>query len=209
MPRRSRRGVFVAGFATAAFVAAGVAVAEGLNPFAGIGAADHQQQAQDILDRASSAMVRHFNAIAASQASRSGLPAISLLPETARLVGQLPSGRHFYVLSTTSNELCVLTSPPPGQSSESMASIGCGEPLNQQEPTTIETLDRIVNGPGATPPLTYGVARDDVVAVSFMAGDDEQTVPVKDNVWAYEGVNSALESLTVHYADGSRQTVAH
>jgi hypothetical protein len=32
-------------------------------------------------------------------------------------------------------------------------------------------------------------------------------VPVKNNVWAYEGSNSALDSLTVHFDDGSTETI--
>jgi hypothetical protein len=53
------------------------------------------------------------------------------------------------------------------------------------------------------------VAKDGVTAVSFLAGGAEQTVAVKNNVWAYEGASSALESLTVHYADGSTQRIGH
>ena len=37
-----------------------------------------------------------------------------------------------------------------------------------------------------------------------MAGGQEVTVPVKDNVWAYEG---AISSLTVHFGDGSTETI--
>jgi hypothetical protein len=33
------------------------------------------------------------------------------------------------------------------------------------------------------------------------------TVPVKNNVWAYEGDNSAIGSLTVHFHDGSTETI--
>lgn len=47
------------------------------------------------------------------------------------------------------------------------------------------------------------------ISVSFMGSGTEQTVPVQDNVWAYEGNNSALKSITIHYADGSTQTINH
>ena len=195
-------------FAALLLAGTGVAIADGINPFAGIGAANHSQSAQDVLDPASLTLVERFNSTAARQASHTGVAAMTVLPDTARLVGQLPSGRQFYVLGTTTSQLCILTAPPPRNSSDKTASIGCGDPLDQNKPTTIESQDEVVNGPDATPPLTFGVARDDVAAVSFVAGGTEQTVPVKNNVWAFEGQNSALESLTVHYSDGSEQTLS-
>ena len=67
----------------------------------------------------------------------------------------------------------------------------------------------MVNGPGATPPLSYGIAQDGISAVSFIAEGKETTVPVKNNVWAYEGRNQALRSITVHYANGTTQTLTH
>ena len=207
--RRSRRTVFVASVAAAVLVAAGVGIAGGIpNPFAGIGGANHPQTAQDVLDPAIvMRMVKNFNAGLARQTKHAGLPPESLLPKTARLIGQLPSGRRVYVLTTTSNWLCVLTASPSGNSSG--GSIGCGKPLSQTEPTTISAENRVVNGPHATLPLSYGVARDGIVSVSFMGGGTEQTVRVQDNVWAYEGNNSALKSLTVHYANGNTQTINH
>jgi hypothetical protein len=42
-----------------------------------------------------------------------------------------------------------------------------------------------------------------------MAGGIEQTVLVKNNVWFYEGESSALETLTVHFADGSTELLGH
>ena len=65
------------------------------------------------------------------------------------------------------------------------------------------------NGPHATPPLTYGVAQNGITAVSFKAHGHETTVPVKNNVWAYEGQNGALRLLTVHYANGTTRTLVH
>lgn len=207
--KRLRRRVLITAVAATVLIGAGVAIADGLNPFTGIGAANHSPSSQDALDPASLTLIKHVNDTAAGLATHTGLPAVSVLPETARLISELPSGRRIYVLSTTSDELCVLTTPPPNTTNDSMRGISCGNPLSQDQPTTIESEDQVVNGPNATPPLTYGVARDDVTAVSFMADGGEQTIPVKDNVWAYEGRNSADESLTVHYADGSVQTLDH
>lgn len=214
--RGTRRPLLLAGLAAAVFVAAaGVAVAEDVPPFdsiaafVGISSANHSATSADQLDPASLTMIEHVNDLATRQATQAGTAASLVLPDTARLVGQLASGRRLYVVDTTTSELCVLTAPAPGTSENGASSIGCGNPLNQSQPTTAESQDLVVNGPNATPPLIFGVARDDVTAVSFMADGAEQTIPVKNNVWAYEGDNSALESLTVHYADGSEQTLDH
>jgi hypothetical protein len=51
------------------------------------------------------------------------------------------------------------------------------------------------------------LALDNVTAVSFMAGGKRVTVPVKNNVWAFEGDNSGLNSLTAHLADASVRTI--
>jgi hypothetical protein len=47
---------------------------------------------------------------------------------------------------------------------------------------------------------------DGVTAVSFTAGGAETTLPVTDNVWAYEG-QADLTSVTVHWENGSTQTL--
>ena len=127
-------------------------------------------------------------------------PAPQVLPDTARLVGQLPDGHNIYVLSTTTDELCIVI--------DQMGAL-LGAPPSPSDPTTIATFDDVVNGPNATPPISWGIAKDGITAVSFMGGGNEQTVPVVNNVWAYEGENSALQSITVHYADGTTQTITH
>jgi hypothetical protein len=210
--KRTRRPVLIAGFLAAALLATGVAIAEGVNPFAGIGAADHAQTPQDVLDPATAALIQSYNAVVAAQIQSHNAHAgsncsqlfpdssLQLLPDTARLIGQLPSGRSIYVVTTTSkDELCLVVD---------QASVGCGAPLTQTEPTTIETFDQVVNGPDATPPLAFGVAQDGITAVSFMGGGSEHTVPITNNVWAYEG-DSDLRTITVHYADGTTQTISH
>jgi len=207
---RRRRPVLIAAVAAAVLIiGSGVAIADGLNPFAGIGAANHSPSNEDALDPTSITMIKHVNDTFANLAAHTGVPAVSVLPDTARLITELASGRRVYVLSTTSDDLCVLTTPPPNTANDNMRGISCGNPLSKDQPTTIEEEDQVVNGPNATPPLTYGVARDDVTAVSFMANGTEQTVPVTNNVWAYEGQNSADQSLTIHYANGSAQTIDH
>jgi hypothetical protein len=192
--RRRNRRMIGAALVAAALTVGGAAIAGGVNPFAGIGAADHPQTGADVLDPATAATIERVNA------RRDGhFPGGLLLPESARLVGELTSGNRFYVISTTTNELCVMIQQQTGGDS----AIGCSAPLSQTQPTTVTTIQRNEE----TPPLSFGVARDDVTSVSFMAKGSEQTVPVKNNVWAYEGSSSALSSLTVHYADGVTQTI--
>jgi hypothetical protein len=196
---RYRRPAVIAGFLAAAFLATGAAIADvnpftGIAAFVGIGAADHAQTSQDVLDPTAAALVQKFN----ERLTRSGLR--QALPDTARLVGQLPDGHKIYVLSTTTDELCIVI--------DQMGAV-VGAPPSPSEPTTIATFDNVVNGSDATPPISWGITKDGITAVSFMGGGSEQMVPVVNNVWAYEGENSALQSITVHSADGTTQTITH
>lgn len=197
--RRRNRRMIGAALVAAALMAGGAAIAGGVNPFAGIGTADHAQTGADVLDPATAATVERMNAHRGNNHFPGGG---RLLPESARLVGELSSGNRFYVIATSTNELCVMIQQHTGSGD---TAVGCGDPLSQTQPTTLMSIQPNPE----TPPLTFGVARDDVTAVSFMAEGSEQTVPVKNNVWAYEGSSGALSSITVHYADGSTQTIGH
>jgi hypothetical protein len=118
-------------------------------------------------------------------------------------VTQLGSGRRIYVIATTTNFLCVLIQQAPGVSDG--VAFGCWQPLSDSQPTTVASI----RANARTPTLTYGVARDDVTAVSFEADGVEKTLPVTHNVWAYEGESNILRSLTVHFADGRETTLGH
>jgi hypothetical protein len=103
----------------------------------------------------------------------------------------------FYTIATSAGGLCLA-----GVRSRGGNAIECGDSLSKSRPITIasERLSR------ATPPVSYGLALDGVTAVSFKARGIETTVPVKDNVWAYEG-QANLRSVTVHWLNGSMQTL--
>jgi hypothetical protein len=199
--RRRSRPVLIAAVAVAAVAGAGVAIAAGLGAFNGIGAAQHPQGPADKLDPALVAQINRQNAELAS--SPTGQTTGQMLPDSARFIRALASGERVYALTTTTNELCVLLVGPAGSNMSS--AVGCGNPLNQDQPTTIAG----VRPNPATPPLAYGIAIDGVTSVSFMAAGVETTVPVNNNVWAYEGPSAALQSLTVHYGDGTTQTLTH
>lgn len=191
--RRAR--TLVLAFALLALVMGGLAVAgtHGWGPLSRIAAADHTQTRQDVLDPALTAELQQHTP-----------STLRFLFGTSRLVGQLPDGRRVYVISTSTQELCVLVTRQTR-----LGSFGCGNPLTQTQPTTITSECRICNGPNATPPLIYGIAQNGITAVTFIAKGKPKTVPVKNNVWAYEGTNRALDSLTVRYTDGTTRTLTH
>ena len=196
----ARRPLAIAALVGVALVlATGVTLAADVNPFSriaafvGIGAADHARTPQDALTPTAAAQVQKIN----QRLPYAPAPLRRVLPKTARLVGQFPGGHNIYVLATTTNDLCVVID---GVS----AAIG-PPPRAGGEPTTIGWMQR---GPH-TPPISWGIARDGVASVSFRGGGRMQTVRVVNNVWVYEGPNSALGSITVHYADGTSRTITH
>jgi hypothetical protein len=172
-------------------VLVGAAYAAGFNPFAGISAAEHPATSNDKLPASVTAHIAEFS---------SGMEKMGhgrLLVKSARFITQVPSGMRFYTIAATGGGLCLATVRPAGGSG-----LECGDSLSKTRPVTLgsERLSR------ATPPVSYGLALDGVTAISFMAGGTKTTVPVKDNVWTYEG-QANLRSVTVHWRNGSTQTL--
>jgi hypothetical protein len=169
----------------------GAAYAAGFNPFAGISAADHPASSSDALPASLTSHIAEFSS--AMEKMGHG----HLLLDTTRRIAELPSGMRFYTIATSAGGLCLATVRSAGGNG-----LGCGDSLSKNRPITIgsERPNR------ATPPVSYGLAMDGVTAISFTAGGTETTVPVKDNVWAYEG-EANLRAVTVHWKDGSTQTL--
>jgi hypothetical protein len=190
--RRLQRRRIAWAAAALALVSVGAAYAAGFNPFAGISAANHPATSSDALPASLTAPI----AEASSGMERYGHG--RLLPDTARFITELPSGMRFYTIATSAGGLCLATVRSSGGNG-----LECGDSLSKSRPITIasERTNR------ATPPISYGLAMDDVTAVSFKAHGHQTTVPVKNNVWAYEGQNGALRSVTVHWKNGSTQTL--
>lgn len=187
--KAGRRPVVVAAVAAAALVIAGIAIAAGIGAFNGIGAAQHPRLAQDIIDPKTARFLK--------QAPPGLQPAFLL--NTSRLVGHLPSGRRIWVITDARDELCVVVE---------REGYSCGGALSTADPITRATFDR--DGPWrGEPAVSFGVARDGVTAISFIAHGREVTVPVKNNVWVYVGGAAVLRSATVHYADGTTTTLHH
>ncbi len=198
-----RRQTIVAGLVAVVLVATGVAVAAGLNPFAGIRAADHSQTPQDIIDPAVLARIQAHQQKAYSSGSRLLSRLGMILPTTSRLVGQATSGIRIYVATTTTNDLCVILIH--AHNGRLRASVAYTAPLTEAHPTTLESfVDQ-----AQTPPITFGVAQNGITSVSFRAHGKQQTVPVTHNVWFYEGQSNILNSITLHYANGTSKTLIH
>jgi hypothetical protein len=173
----------------------GAAYAAGFNPFAGISAANHSATTSDALPPLLTAHMAKFSS--AMEQMGHG----HLLLDSARSIAQLPSGMRFYTIATSAGGVCLATVDHPGSNAKG-GGLECGDSLSRSRPITIvsEQVNR------STPQVSYGLALDGVTAVSFTAAGAETTVPVKDNVWAYEG-QADLTSITVHWKNGSTQTL--
>jgi hypothetical protein len=177
----------VVAFAVAALAGAGVAIADGLGAFDGIGAAQHPQTGADVIDPATRAYME----------GGSSMPIIGgLLFHTARVVGQIPSGQNIYVITTKSNSLCFVVGPPHPE-------WNCEDPLSRSHPSAVFAYTQ-----DGKPYTVVGIALDGVTAVSFDEDGQGVTLPVKDNVWTYQSDSSdalaaPMFSLTAHFADGT------
>jgi hypothetical protein len=188
---RRLRPVLVAAVVMAALAGAGVAIAAGFGAFNGISAAQHLPTAADKLDPA----------VAASLADDKTL---GLEPDSARFVTQLADGIRIYAVAAADGQLCAVAERLPNNNGKDDASTTeCGSPLTQSQPTTATSFQPNEQAPV----ITWGIALDNVTAVSFTAGGQVVTVPVKNNVWAYEGDNPAFGSLVAHFDNGSTKTV--
>ena len=186
--------LIVAAVAVAALAGAAVAIAAGFgaftesSPFDGISAAQHRPTAADKLDPA----------VAATFA-----PDLRRDAGAVRFVTQLRDGVRIYAVATAGGGLCSIAERLPGPHTVKgkPTEIACGTRLTHERPTTLSSF----LATGARPPFSWGIALNNVTAVSFMAGGQEVSVPVKDNVWAYQGRKDLIGAapLTVHFTDGS------
>ena len=192
---RRWRPVLVAALVVAGIVGVGVAIAAGFGAFNGISAAQHQQTPADRIDPKLLAEINAANQFRGGPGR--------LLPDSTRLVKQLPDAR-IYVVATTNGQLCVLAERLLNNNGKSdAAGMGCGSPLTQSQPSTAATFARNQTSPA----ISWGVTIDAVTAVSFMADGHEVTEPVTNNVWAYEGAPPTHGTITAHFKDGSTEPI--
>lgn len=208
-PRRRWRPVLIAAVAVAALVGVGVAIAAGIGAFHGIKAAQHPRTAEDRLDPSVVASIRSLN----KQQRRLTHSRLGLLePDTSRLVRELPNGARVYAVAATGDELCVVMERMPRFANNMRRggyTEGCSSPLTQKVPTTLESF-RAFKGPhGESPALSWGITLDGATSVSFPANRHlTVTVPVKDNVWVYQGRwSAAVRGFTVHFKNGHTETI--
>jgi hypothetical protein len=210
---RRWRPLRVAAVLTAALAGTGVAIADAVGAFNGISAAQRPQTSADIL--APSVVARLQTACDSSGASPTMYMAnCHLVLDSSRLVSQLPDGRNVYVITDSRGDLCVLlpnlmmacspslspSDPAAGQPHHR------GTPLSPSNPITVASFGDALD----TPRIIYGVALDGVTAVSFESAGSEVTVPVKDNVWAYEQPSASTPDpnpVIAHFNDGTTVTI--
>lgn len=176
--------------AVAALAAAGVAIAAGLGAFNGLSDTQHPQTGPGVLDPHTAAMIKNGCGLEPNP-NGNGSVEIHCILDSARLLGQVPGYGNVYVLSDTQGDLCIRFERGVGH---------CGAPLSRSQP--VVTFGANETG---SDPVSFGIVMNGITAVSFQAGDQEVTVPVKDNVWYYAGENSAINDMTIHFANGSSQ----
>lgn len=190
--RRVRRPVVAAAVVAAVLAVTGVAIADGLGAFNGIGAAQHPPTGADVIDPATRAYMECQGVAWPCMAP----PPRGVRWDTTRVVGRLPTGQNIYVFTTKSNELCYVVGPPRPE-------WNCEDPLTRSHPSTVFEYSE-----EGTPYTLVGIALDGIASVSFDERGRAVTVPVKDNVWIYrtgyaEAFYDAGSALTAHFADGS------
>ncbi len=184
---RRWKPLLLAAVVTAALAGASVAIAAGFGAFNGLSDAQHPQIGTAVLDPATLAGINAIN----TEHAKLHIPE-QLLPDTARVLGKMPDGSPIYGLTDNHGALCIV------------GGIGgsCDLPLSKTHP--VITMESNATG---NDPVAYGVVMEGITTVTFQAGPQEVTVPVKDNIWYYAGPNSAAERMTIHFADGSSETL--
>jgi len=211
-PSRRWRPLLVAAAVTAALAVTGVAIADSLGAFDGISAAQRPQTSTDILDPSVVAQL-HANCDITGAPPNLYMPQCHLVLDSSRLISRLPDGRNVYVVTDTRGDLCVLLpnlgmdcSPSLSSSDPAEGQPHPGAPLSRSEPITISSFGDALD----TPRIIYGLALDGVTSVSFESAGSAVTVPVKDNVWAYEQPSASTPDpnpVIAHFDDGTTVTI--
>jgi len=191
------RHMLLIALAVAALVGAGVAIADGIGAFDGIGAAQHPQIGADVLDAKTLAGLQRA-CPSETVASSFYMPFCHLVLDSGRLVGQVPSFGNVYVVTDTRGDLCTVFEGGDGS---------CGPPLSKSQPITFGTFNRSSTTGGTF--IASGLAVDGVTAVSFTVSGKAVEVPVENNVWVYSEPNSHAKEgqcVVAHLNDGSTVT---
>lgn len=188
-----RRPILATATVIVGLVLTGVAIADGLGAFNGIGAAHRSQSGSDVLDS-------RVTESCSSSHSAVYDPFCHLVPSSVRLISRLASGRKVFVVADTRGDLCVVDEGRTITSS-------CGPPLSETHPITGTFSNDSPTTGGEF--VAGGVAIDGVTSVSFTVWNKEVTVPVENNVWIYDKPDSTASTagcIVAHFADGSTVT---
>jgi len=198
--RPGMRAGLIAAIVAVALALIGVSLAATQwGPLSGISSADRPPSERDKLGPEVVAQLRSDELPAGLSGDQIG----KRLVESARWVGNLPDGRNLYLVPSADGRLCVLAAG---------LSESCGDALTRAAPITF-TIS--ANGVGSRP-LIYGVALDGVVSVAFRTGGVAVTLPVRNNVFAYEGPpyegspsqpGPGVSAPTVNFSDGTSITI--
>jgi hypothetical protein len=190
-----RKPVVVAAVLMVALALTGIAIANGVGAFNGIGAAQNTPTGSNVLPPKVLAEIERENAFAAEH-STAKFKMPRLLPDTARVLGTMPDRSKVYGLTDTRGDLCLI-----GEVGGS-----CGPPLTQSRPITFGTFNRSPTMGGTF--VASGVAIDGVTSVSFRVWGKEVNVPVKNNVWVYKKRHTTAHGATCIVAHlANRSTV--
>jgi hypothetical protein len=181
--RRIRKPTLMAAFVLAALALTGAAIADGVGAFSGISATQRPQTGSDVLDPQTLQRLQQN-----CSDETFWTPQCHLVLDSARLVGQLPGGAKLYAIADTRGHLCMVD--PSG--------MVCGAGLTPARPIADESVGE----------LMFGVALDGVTSISFERAGEEVTIPVKNNVWVYQGASlPEAGALTAHFDDGTTVTL--
>jgi hypothetical protein len=193
----------------AAAASAGFAIAGGFAVFHGISAAQHPRTRADRLDPSVLAAIASVN----KQVRLHHTPVGLLAPNSSRLVRQFAGGERVYAVAATGGFLCSLVErlrfPRANNLKQPTFDWGCSQGgLTQKLPTTIASF----KADEKSPTFSWGIAFDDVIALSWKTAGRVITIPVKHNAWAYTGnaspfTGNASRQITVHFADGSTRQI--
>lgn len=193
-----RNPALVSVVVAAALVLTGVAIADGLGVFNGLGAAQHPPTSADVPDAQALAGIRQMCTGWPQAVDNSGFynPYCHLDLSTARFLTDTGPGGKVWVVADARGELCTA-----GGLWE------CLQPFGKSRPITFASNNETPTDGGTF--HAEGLAMDGVTSVSFVPvpGDGTTvTVPVKGNIWIYSKPNSHAvdgDCVVANFADGS------
>jgi len=160
-------------------------------PFSGIGAVTQAPFGENALDAKTASTLHALN----DQDFGKGVLGAQLIAE-ARALPRMINGKRLYLIPTETGKLCAFLEG---------GTEACTEPLSEARPAAVIAMDD--DGPGGVGAVVFGVAIDGVRTVSFTAAGARHVVPVKGNMFAFQGspmmTAEGLSGQTATFDDGT------